>query len=56
MSKKKWYLIIFGILRWHLIIVWSLIVHQTLETRRSKVICPVPSETQSSIGHQLPGV
>ena len=27
-----------------------------LETRRSKVICPVPSETQSSVGHQLPGV
>ena len=48
----------FGILRWHvqLTIVWSQIVHQALETRRSNVICPVPSETQSSIGHQLPGV
>ena len=28
----------------------------TLETRRSKVIRPVPSESQSSAGHQLPGV
>ena len=26
-----------------------------LDTRRSKVICPVPSETQGSVGHQLPG-
>ena len=46
----------FGILRWQLIIVWSQIVHQALETRLSKVISPVPSETQSSVGHQLPGV
>ena len=46
----------FGILRWQLIIVWSQIVHQALETRRIKVISPVPSETQSSVAHQLPGV
>ena len=55
---KKRYLIMLGILRWHvqLIIVWSQIVHQALETRRRKVICPVPPETQISVGHQLPGV
>ena len=48
----------FGILRWHVqpFIVWSQIVHQVLETRQIKDICPVPSETQSSVGHQLPGV
>ena len=47
-----------GILRWHvqLMIVWSQIVHQARETRRKMVICPVPLETQSSVGHQLPGV
>ena len=48
----------FGISRWHmqLNILWSQIAHQALETRRSKDIFPVPSETQSSVGHQLPGV